>query len=240
MFASPATGLGIDSRLMDAWGEGTRYVSDGMVHRVGSQIPGTALVFAVATLLRQRHVSGVAAQRAVQELFVTDAYGCRSWRLRPTHASCEKNGSVDEYAWIDSPALSARGDFLGFLAVLALLREAVAIRDNDRAAQHARDLYAMLPSVVAIVWVLPDVDLLLQCLEDMKQGLRWMCASVAIDWQLFQKQILEGDVGPHGAPWIVSNCSTLRVAGAIKSPQRPVPLLQGVVPLQPHVRFAVP
>jgi hypothetical protein len=129
-----------------------------------------------------------------------------------------------------------RGDFPGFLAILALLRVSVIDFDYDHIRRYAQDLYAILPSVCRISWVRRDVDLLLQCIEDKMKGIRWVPAQITIDWDAFREEVV------HPRPWTGTPPWILGYAGDVAAPsptQRPVPLLEGVVPLR-YVRGPAP
>ena len=147
---------------------------------------------------------------------------------------------MDRYAWLDSESLVARGDFLGFLSVLALLRESVAVSDFSGTARHVKEVYTMLPSVAALDWVLPDIDLLLQCMEDMRRGFRWFPSAVVVDWNLFRERLLNVSCGDDGATWVASAFAESSGVGPNGATQRPVPLLDQVVPLWAYVRRPEP
>ncbi len=235
-FASPETGYGLDPRLLRAWEVGRRYVSEGVVHRVDSQVPGTKSVFSVATLLKPRRLSAPAAVRAARDLYGAPSDGSRLWRLPHAVAFECADGEATAYAWTDSSSLASRGDFLGFLAILTLLRESIACADIHRVKQHAQDLYATLPAVSRLGWVRPDVDLLLQCIEDMMVGIRWVAACFPIDWDAFREQVSNPKPWQGVPPWVVGGTGDFAEGSAHRILQRPVPLLKDVEPLWRYVR----
>jgi hypothetical protein len=235
-FASPKTGCGLDPRLLHAWDAGKRYISGGLVHRIDSQVAGTKIVYTIATLLQQQGLSAPAVRRVVKPIYA-QIEGTRLWKLPCLDVPGAADVVTASYGWADLPSLVSRGDFLGFLAILALLRESVAIRDLDCVRRYARGIYAILPSVCRICWVRRDVDLLLQCIEDMMIGIRWFLASTTIDWGVFREQISNPRPWAGVAPWIVGHASDLDIGSSLP---RPVPLLQDAVPLQPYVRLPAP
>lgn len=235
-FASPKTGYGLDLRLLCDWEAGKRSVSEGIVHRVDSQVPGTKDVFAIATLLKPKRLSAPAAGRAVQNLYVTQPDGRRFWILPYAGAPKTAGDEATSYTWDDSASLASRGDFPGFLAILTLLRESVACSDFHRVARYARDLYVTLPSVSRLKWVRPDIDLMLQCIEGMMIGIRWFPAHVAIDWDAFRSEMSNPKSWPDAPPWIIHITGDYTQRSSHQLLPRPVPLLDDVEPLQPYVR----
>jgi hypothetical protein len=235
-FASPKTGYGLDPRLLSAWEDGRRCVSEGMVHRVNSQVAGTRSVFAIAALLDRKRVSAPAARRAVQDLYTTLPDGSRLWALPRAGLSEVTDDGVQESDWADAAALASRGDFPGFLAIMTLLRESAATTDCGRIEQRARALYTALPAVAKLGWVRPDVDLLLQCIEDMMVGIRWISAATLIDWDAFRAQISIPRPWQGDPPWIVRTSGGLTGGSSPRLLRRPVPLLDDVVPLWRYVR----
>lgn len=235
-YASPKTGYGMDPRLLRAWETGKRYVSRGIVHRVESRVPRTCYVFALAALLDSRRLSAPAAGRLMENYFLTRPDGSRIWRL-----PCDKPGEVDEgpvsVAWNDSVTLATRGDFLGLLAILVLLRQSMAHTQLKRVRKHAKCLYTALPTVSKIEWVLPDIDLLLQCIEQM-HGIYWLPAHFVIDWNVFRAQILNPKPWAGKPPWILDAGADLFGGDWHRSPARPVPLLETVEPLWPYIHDA--
>lgn len=227
-FASPRTGYGLDPRLVHEWETGGIYISEGLVHRIDTQVAGTTLVYALATLLQQQCLSAPSVRKVVGPI-CEQTGSDRSWKLPSVPGAAR--GATTPYAWDDSASLVSRGDFHGFLAILALLRESVATRDS-RTSQYARDLYAILPSVCRISWVRQDTDLLLQCIEGMMVGLRWVPALlITIDWYAFRDQMIDPSPWEDVPPWIV---------GCTGYANRPVPLLEDIVPLQPYASHRNP
>lgn len=229
--ASANTGYVLDPRGPDAWHAGRYSVSKGTVHLVESQVARTQYVFAIAALLTPKAMSAPAAGRAVRELYEVQSDGRRLWMLPPTKASSGSNGAMVPYSWEDSTSLALRGDFPGLLAILALLRESVARSEFQRIGQHARDLYVALPSVSNIGWVRPDVDLLLQCVDEMMVGVRWIFARLIIDWDAFRAQMSKPSTWQGQPPWIVGASSIPADRRSLQFPSRPVPLLENVEPL---------
>lgn len=227
-FASRETGYGLDPRLVRAWETGRLSISEGLVHRIDTQVAGTTIVYALATLLRRQYLSAPNVRRVVEP--ICGQSGSDRWWKLPSVPG-EAHGTTTSYAWDDSASLVSRGDFHGFLAILALLRESVATRDS-RAGQYVRDLYTILPSVCRIPWVSQDMDLLLQCIEDMRVGVRWLPAFlITIDWGAFRDETTHPSSWEDVAPWIIGRTGYL---------DRPVPLLEDIVPLQPYVRHRNP
>ena len=224
----------LDRRLALAWRSGKRSISEALVERVDRQVPGTKIVYAIATLLRQKSLSAPGARRVVTPIWAqTD--GKRLWKL-PCLDTFGAAGGVTSYEWADSASLVTRGDFHGFLAILALLRESVAIRDFGSSRSYALDLYAILPSICRIAWVHRDIDLLLQCVEEMMVGIPWIFARVTIDWDAFLEQVLNPKPWRDVPPWIVHGADDSAEASSNRRPLRPVPLLKDMEPLWRYVR----
>lgn len=234
-YASPKTGYGMDPRLLRAWETGKRYVSRGIVHRIESRVPGTRYVFALAALLDSRRISAPAAGRVVQDYFFTRPDGSRVWRLPCDKPSEVVNEGSVSIAWDDSVTLAIRGDFLGLLAILVLLRQSMAHTQLERVRKHAKYLYAALPSVSKVEWVLPDIDLLLQCIEQMMHGIYWLPAHLGINWKIFRAQVLEPKPWEGRPPWILDAGDDLFGGDSRRCPARPVPLLKNVEPLWPYI-----
>lgn len=239
-YASPTTGCGLDPRLLRAWETGKRYVSRGIVHRVESRVPGTRYVFALAALLDSRRISAPAAGRLMENYFLARPDGSRIWRL-----PYDKLGEVaDEgpvsIAWNDSVRLATRGDFLGLLAILVLLCQSMAHSQVERVRKHAKCLYSALPSVSKIDWVLPDIDLLLQCIEQMMHGIYWLPAHFGINWKVFRAQVLNPKPWKGKPPWILGADVDLFGRDWHRCLARPVPLLKTVEPLWSYIVDAKP
>lgn len=233
-YASPKTGYGMDPRLLRAWEAGKRYVSRGIVHRVESRVPRTRYVFALVALLDSRRISAPAAGRLMENYFFTGPDGSRIWRLPSGKQDAVANKGPDSIAWDDSATLATRGDFLGLLAILVLLRQSMAHAELKCVRKHAKCLYAALPTVSRIEWVLPDIDLLLQCIEQM-HGIYWLPAHFEIDWKIFRAQILNPKPWVGRPPWILDADAGLFGGDWHRCPARPVPLLETVEPLWPYI-----
>ncbi len=231
-YASPKTGYGMDPRLLRAWETGKRYVSRGIAHRVESCIPGTCYVFALAALLDPRRLSAPAACRLMENYFFARPDGSRVWRLPSSKPGAVANDEVVSIAWDDSVTLATRGDFLGLLAILVLLRQSIPHTQIHRAQRHAKCLFAALPSVTKMEWVLPDVDLLLQCIEQMMRRVCWPHADFGVDWEVFRAQVLHPQPWEWQPPWVLDVGSDL--LGGDGS-ARPVPLLGTVEPLWQYI-----
>jgi hypothetical protein len=235
-FASPETGYGLNPRLQCDWEAGKRSVSNVIVRRVEGLVGGTEDVLAIARLLKPKPMSAPAAGRTVENLYVAQPDGRRLWILPHIGAFETASGGATSYSWDDSASLASRGDFPGMLAILALLRESVARADFHRIARHAQDLYAILPSVARLGWVRPDVDLLLQCIEDMMVGIRWIPARITIDWDAFRAQMSNPRLWRDVPPWIVHSTDNFAQRSSHQLTLRPVPLLADVEPLRRYVR----
>lgn len=225
---------GIDERGPPSWECGEKSVSMGIARRVESQIVNTEYVLIVSVLLSPCALTAPAARRAVQRFYFQQLDDTRLWELPPPGLPPASCGEVVRYAWEDSASLALRGDFPGLLAILALLREAVAGRDFARSRQFAQDLYTALPSVCGQAWVKPDVDLILQCIEEMMsgRGIRWLPCHIRIDWDVFRAQMQKPATWCGTPPWILTGHA---VEGG-RATIRPVPLFEDIEPLHPWVR----
>ncbi|WP_146217376.1 hypothetical protein [Dyella sp. AtDHG13] len=225
---------GIDRRGPESWEKGKAAVWTRTAHRVESRVPNTEYVLGIYRLLSPGALSAPAALRAVQGLYRQQIDGEKSWALPPPGFFRPPSVEVVFYAWEDSASLARRGDLLGFLAILALLRTAVARSEFQRSAELAIHMYTALPSVCRLAWVRPDIDLLLQCIEDMMGvgGIRWFFTRILIDWEAFRAEVLMPTAWQGTPPWILSR----DVAEGRPASPRPVPLLEDVVPLHHWVR----
>jgi hypothetical protein len=236
-FASPETGgWGLDPRLLRAWEAGRRYISKGLVYRIETQVAGTKIVYVIAALLQRTYMSAAGVKLIVEPL-CTRTEGVRWWKLPCLDATFATGDATRLYEWRDSASLVMRGDFPGFLAILALLRISVINFDYYHVRRYAQDLYAILPSVCRIGWVRRDVDLLLQCIEDKMKGIRWFPAQITIDWDAFREEVIHPRPWTGTPPWILGFSSDVATPSQT---QRPVPLLEDVVPLQRYVRGPSP
>ena len=234
-FSTVHSGAGLDRRLVLRWATGETYVGGGHIRRVESRLPGTEIVYSIATLLRPGALSRGRAIAAVAALTEPVASGCRGWALPALGAIASEAGDLSRFAWGDSAGLASRRDFLAFLAVLALLRQAASARSFDDVRRHATNLIEMLPEVASLGWVRPDVDLLLQCLGDLMSGPRWVSVPRSIDWGAFRRRIDPYRFGnPQSLP-LINPKFLLEESGAFGS-GRPLPLLPDVTPLWTYVR----
>ena len=198
--------------------------------RIDKRAQGAKLIFcATTTLLKEQRLSAPKARESVRALWEQTAHG-RQWKIASTIASDNSSGAWLKYAWDDSAALASRGDIHGFLAILTLVRESVAI-DQGKCWAYMQDLYVILPAVCRASWVRQDADLLLQCIEDMRDAFRWYrrLSPFSIDWDAFLEEILAPRPWSDVPPWIVG-FSTERSAVNLQL-RRPVPLLEGLAPL---------
>lgn len=234
---SPDGNYWLNRELAYRWLAGKSAITNRLLERVAREVAGTQLVFGLATLLRKKRLSAADARGVVAPLW-TRADSGRSWILPCLDAHDAAGGALTSYAWEDSTALVQRSDFHGFLAILTLLRESVA-SNNASAWKYARDLYAILPSVCGISWLREDTDLLLQSIEDMGRGIRWAPVRfMEIDWSAFREEIVAPRPWVGVTPWIVDRASKMASENGLS--QRPVPLLDGIVPLQSYVRSPAP
>ncbi|MEY2170628.1 MULTISPECIES: hypothetical protein [unclassified Rhodanobacter] len=147
------------------------------------------------------------------------------------------DGSAHTYSPWTVPAETApRGDFVKFVVILVLVREAFACADFDLLDLHVRDLYTLLPCIAQLDWVRPDVDLLLQCIEDMMARSRWGPSRVEIDWKVFRSQVENPQPWDGHPPWIVSTRGERAESRSNQLLRRPVPLFEGIEPLAEYVR----
>jgi hypothetical protein len=207
-------------------------MSEGLAHRIDSEIRGVRIVFSMTRLLQRQPLSAPAARRAAKDFDDAEQVA----QLHRFSGSLRDAGNESTFNWqADSALLVLRGDLLGFLAILTRLRESAAISDFDHVGQYAQDLYTILPSVCRICWLRPDMDLLLQCIEDMMVGLRWVPArAIKIDWHTFREQIREPRPYRGRPPWIEQGAYEF---GRVQREQsRPVPLLEDVEPLWSYIR----
>jgi hypothetical protein len=224
---------GLNRDAVRAWEAGKTAMSPGLAKRIDRRAQGTELIFsATTTLLKEQRLSGPKACESVRALWEQTKRD-RQWKLPSTDACDSSSGAWLKYAWDNSAALVTRGDFHGFLAILALLRESVAIGNLDCVRRYALDLYTILPSICRIAWVRRDIDLLLQCVEDMMVGIRWILARVTIDWDAFREQMSNPKPWQDVPPWIIRDIGDF---GEASSYQRPAPLLNGMEPLWQYVR----
>lgn len=229
-YASSESGYGLKPTLLSEWKRGKRSVSETWVNRVELAIPGTKWVHSIGTLITPNRLSANAARGAVSQFFVTLPNHERRWVM-------PFDGVSTPTEWEDSAALAQRGDFAGFIAILALAREAFAERKFDRLCLHMTDLYTLLPSIARLEWVRPDVDLLLQCIEDMMaKDLRRLIARVEIDWQAFRSQVVAPQRWDGQPPWIVTMSDKGGENTSGRLLRRPVPLIVGTKPLVEYVR----
>jgi hypothetical protein len=104
-------------------------------------------------------------------------------------------------------------------------------------------LYCAVPAVARLGWVRPDVDLLLQCIEQVMAGIRLFPIRVAVKWEMLRERILAPTYEPNPRFWVrdlVTGEWVNKPADLIeRDPEnwqaRPVPFLSGVEPLEPYV-----
>lgn len=151
-----ASGYGLEPRSLMAWERGRCCVSEGTVRRVENRVPGTKHVFLLGCLLEpKRHLSAPEARRLISDYTCVNSSGAILWRF-PDDVKRNVCGDLP-LAWNDSELLAQRGDVFGLLAILALLREAMAAwSSHDDAQRHVKNLYRALPSVLRLPWVMPD------------------------------------------------------------------------------------
>lgn len=240
-YASPRTGYGLDPRLLRDWKAGRRYVSAGMVHRVESCVPGTKYVYATSKLLGLKKLSAPGARRAIPEFVTTSATGQRVWCFGVLGNRSARGDEPESYAWKDSSALAERTDFAGFVAILTLLRETMAVvLGDDKPEDHATALYTILPAVLRLPWVQPDADLLLQCIEDVCHRFPFVSVSLDIDWEGFRRNVDHPEPWHGRSPWIlVAQDRILGSNGERARQARPVPLIEGTRPLVPYTHTTV-
>lgn len=240
-YSSPNTGYGLDLRLLHDWERGRRYVSAGMVHRVESCVPGTKYVYAISKLLSLKKLSAPGARRTIPEFVATSTTGERVWCLGAMGNRSTRGNEPETYVWKDSMALAGRSDFVGFVAILTLLREAMATPLYDRMLErHATALYTMLPALLGLPWVRPDADLLVQCVEDLCHQFLFASVSLDIDWEGFRRNIDDPEPWNRSPPWILgAHDRIFGRNGERARKDRPVPLIEGTRPLIPYMHPTV-
>lgn len=229
---------GLNRDAVRAWEAGKAAMSLGLVQRIDRRAKGTELIFsATTTLLKEKRLSAPKARESVRALWEQTERG-RQWKLPSTDTYDSSNGVWLKYAWDDSAALASRGDIYGLLAILTLVREAAATVGR-KCWDYMQDLYVILPAVCRVSWVRQDADLLLQCLEDMRNAFRWHCQlpHFSIDWNAFREEISAPRPWSDVPPWIV-DFATERAAVNLHF-RRPVPLVEGFA-LSPRVRVPKP
>lgn len=229
---------GLNRDAVRAWEAGKAAMSPGLAKRIDGRAQGTELIFsATTTLLKEGRLSAPKARESVQALWEQTKRG-RQWKLPSTDTFNNSNGAWLKYAWDDSVALASRGDIWGLLAILALVREAAAT-DGRKCWDFMRDLYVILPAVCRVSWVRRDADLLLQCVEDMRNAFRWHCQLpyFSIDWNTFREEVSAPRPWSDVPPWIV-DFATERASVNLQL-RCPVPLVKGVAP-SPRVRVPKP
>ncbi len=235
-YASPRSGCGLDRRSLRAWDKGLQSVSQGIVHRVESRVPGTKFVYAIVALLTPKRLSASRARGALADNVTITPDGTFAWRFPPVHAAGNVDAPPKTYLWSASEQLASRRDFLGILAILVLLREAMARSDFGSFKIHAEQLYLALPDVIRLLWVKPDTDLLLQCIEHAIGRFRFAMFCPLVDWSLFREKILTSS-NERRENFSSSDADTYasEAGASMMIRERPVPLLPDVDPLEPYV-----
>lgn len=172
---------GMNPCAMRAWADGVCSVSEGMVDRVESRVPGTKYVCAISALLTPSRLSGPASRRLLAAYIVEATEGVRTWHFPDSGRSHASTDDCEPCRWDDSERLGSRGDFLGFLAILVLMREAMARNAVGDFQKHATNMYQALPAIIRLPWVLPDSDRLVWCIEQFLEEHR---ESVVLLWRI--------------------------------------------------------
>lgn len=225
---------GLNGDAVRAWEAGDAPMSPGLAKRIDRRAQGTEFIYSATTnLLKEQRLSAPKAREAVRTLWEQTPLG-RQWNLPSTDTCDRSSATLLTYVWNDSAALASRGDIYGFLAILTLVRESTAT-NGRKCWDYMRDLYIILPGVCRVSWVRQDTDLLLQCVEDMRNAFRWHCKfpPFFVDWNGFREEISSPRPWSDVPPWIV-DFATKR-ATVNRQLRRPVPLVEGVTPL-PRVR----
>lgn len=229
---------GLNRDAVRAWEAGKTAMSPGLAKRIDRRARGTELIFTATTvLLKEQRLSAPKARESVRSLWEQTTLG-RQWELPSTDACDSSSGGWLKYAWDDSAALASRGDIYGLLAILTLVRES-AVTDDRKCWRYMRDLYVILPAVCRVSWVRQDSDLLMQCIEDMRNAFPWYCRLplFGVDWNAFREEISAPRPWSDVPPWIVD--FTPERAAVNLQLRRPVPLVEGVAP-SPRVRVPKP
>lgn len=228
--------VGLNRDAVRAWESGKAAMSPGLAKRIDRRAPGAELIFsALTTLLKEQRLSAPKARESVRGLWEQAGVG-RHWRLPALDAQGISSAVSLKYRWDDSASLAFRRDIYGLLAILALVREAAVI-NSGRCQDCMRDLYVILPAACRISWIRQDIDLLLQCVEDMEAAFPWYrrVRNFGVDWNPFREEVLAPSPRSGIPPWIID-----RAGGTISAnppPRRQVPLLEGIPPLLRYVRL---
>lgn len=159
-YASTDGGYGLDLRLIAAWKAGRYAVSEGTVRRVENCVPGTMYVYLVGQLIKPQHLSAPAVLRHVSDL-IEKSEDKTSWCWRLPGAVA---GQVVTYRHNDAQSLMERGDFYSVVTLLALLRMSIARSGLGSRLELLAHLYCSLVAAARLPWVLPDLELLLDCI----------------------------------------------------------------------------
>ena len=98
----------------------------------------------------------------------------------------------------DSHGLFERGDIYGFMAIVALVREAEVLANKTKAAErseenldheyHMSNLYRALPALGKFDWLNPDFGLLCQVVRSLHNRVDYTSKHLGIDWDIVDGQ----------------------------------------------------
>ena len=110
--------------------------------------------------------------------------------------------ATDRYRHIkrdDSESLAKRGDIYALFAILALVREAEAKRDDVSHLRHLRALYVCLPALGRFSWLRPDFGLLCMAIRRVHVRMKCSADTLGVDWNIISEQFDDPGFEPDPA-----------------------------------------
>ncbi|WP_189442458.1 hypothetical protein [Rhodanobacter panaciterrae] len=96
----------------------------------------------------------------------------------------------------DSSALASRGDLWGFIAIVALVRQAEIQGDELSHLLLSMDMYRALPAALKLPWIAPSTELLQECVNSVRRRMPISAVMYDIDWPVIARHVADPNYEP--------------------------------------------
>lgn len=176
--------------LVHKWLRGLTLPSTQTVIRISKEIPGSYELYSLPLwdLLIDRPLSRAAIAKIISLYWVEDDETLNHWKFpRSGFAAGEwQRPPISRYGGED---LMLRGDLYGFVALLALIREAEIYGPADNHWQLSIWIYRAIPAVAQLPWLRPHFELLKTCIQNIHARVVTSTYLVEVNWDVIEKLI---------------------------------------------------
>jgi hypothetical protein len=185
------------SHLIERWRSGKTLPSRLSAVAVDKYLPGTLEIFdsLLFRFLEDRAMSEKDVIKLL-EPYKAPSGSSYEWAFPNDWEPGVKRHWVPIALEFDTAALARRGDVWGFIAILGLVRLAEARGDAALHNEACMDMYRALPAMLKLPWLLLHVDLLKQCLHQIRERELFSTMMFDVDWDVITRQAADPSYDP--------------------------------------------